>query len=416
MTKPESNATACAAATNKKEGALSRRAMLAGTGIGALTGGIGLAGGYALGQHGAVDAAATAAKKSRAAASTAAFSPWGKHQAGIETEPTSHVQLLAYKLQDGIDSAALQRMFRILTGDIEALTQGQAPLADSEPELVAEPARLTITVGVGRDLVRRVDAAKVPAWLGPLPAFTHDRLDARWNDGDLLLNLQCDNPLTLAHAARMLHRDIRSFVTPHWVQDGFQKPQGPGYPTGTGRNLMGQIDGTENPALGSSKFAAQVWIKQGWLAGGSALVLRRIRMELDTWEQVDRPGREQTIGRTLDTGAPLSGGSEHTPLDLTAKDENGHLKIPLYAHARRAHSASAREKFYRRGANYTYGQEAGLLFICYQRDPREQFIPVQQRLDELDMLNQWTAAIGSAVFAILPGWEKGGMLGETLFA
>ena len=44
-----------------------------------------------------------------------------------------------------------------------------------------------------------------------------------------------------------------------------------------------------------------------------------------------------------------------------------------------------------------------------------QFLPVQHRLAELDLLNEWTTPIGSAVFAIPPGCEEGGWIGEQLF-
>ena len=47
-----------------------------------------------------------------------------------------------------------------------------------------------------------------------------------------------------------------------------------------------------------------------WLRGGTTLVLRRIRMELETWDAADRVAREFTIGRRLDTGAPLTGRAE----------------------------------------------------------------------------------------------------------
>ena len=66
--------------------------------------------------------------------------------------------------------------------------------------------------------------------------------------------------------------------------------------------------------------------------------------------------------------------------------------------------------------NYDDGAEQGLLFACYQRDPLAQFVPIQRRLDELDLLNEWVTHTGSAVFAIPGGWRPGGMLGEALFA
>lgn len=348
----------------------------------------------------------------------------GAHQAGVMTAPVAHARYVAYTLRPESDRAALARMFRILTGDIEGLTSGRAPLADPEPELAARPSNLTITIGVGPELVRRIDASRVPEWLAPLPAFERDRLDGRHDGGDLLVLLQADDPLPLAHAARMLERDLRSFAEVRWSQQGFRQARG-AEPNGTTmRNLMGQVDGTINPAPLDEDFASLVWIGSGddrgdqptWVHGGSALVLRRIRMQLDTWDMVDRPGREQTIGRTLADGSPLTGGDEHTPVDFEATNANGLPVIPSYAHVRRAHSTDPSERIFRRSTNYDEGGESGLLFACYQRDPLTQFVPIQRRLDELDLLNEWVEHIGSAVFAILPGFTPDTGLGDTLFA
>ena len=72
----------------------------------------------------------------------------------------------------------------------------------------------------------------------------------------------------------------------------------------------------------------------------------------------------------------------------------------------------------RRGFNYDAsaagGTDAGLIFGSFQADPLTQFVPIQQRLAQADLLNLWTTPIGSAVFAIPPGCEPGGYLGETL--
>ena len=345
----------------------------------------------------------------------------GTHQAGIVTPPAAHIHYAAYELRPETDAHALQRMFRVLTGDIEGLTSGAAPLADPEPELASRPARLTVTIGVGEALVARA-GAQAPAWLAPLPAFEHDQLEARHGGGDLLVILQSDDPTALSHAARMLGRDIAGFATATWVQQGFRQARGAEADRRTMRNLMGQVDGTINPAPDADDFSTLVWLESdaGWLAGGSAFVLRRIRMELDTWDEVDRPGREQTIGRRLSDGSPLSapaqGSDEFTPADFEATDALGLSAISQAAHIRRAHSTDPNERIYRRAHSYDDGTEAGLLFGCYQRDPRTQFVPIQQRLDEADLLNQWVTHTGSGVYAILPGFDAGQMLGASLFA
>ncbi|PRI10791.1 Dyp-type peroxidase [Leucobacter massiliensis] len=343
----------------------------------------------------------------------------GPHQAGIVTAPAAHVRYVAYALREGVDRAALTRLFRILTGDVEGLTAGVAPLADSEPELAERPSKLTVTVGVGPGLVARAGAT-APGWLAPLPAFERDRLDGAHDGGDLLILIQADDPLPLAHAARMIDRELRSFVTPLWSQQGFRQARGSEADGTTMRNLMGQIDGTVNPDPSESGFEELVWIGEdgpAWLRGGSALVLRRIRMELDTWDQIGRVAREQTIGRRLSNGSPLTAppeAEEHTPIDFEAKDAKGLPVIPSFAHARRAHSEDPSERIFRRGANYDEGGESGLLFACYQRNPLRQFVPIQRRLDELDLLNEWVTHTGSAVFAILPGFEPGELIGAAL--
>lgn len=344
----------------------------------------------------------------------------GKHQAGIVSVQSAHVQYHSYLLHPETDAAALQRMFRVLTGDIEGLTSGFSPLADPEPELAARPARLSVTVGVGSKIAK-LAGREVPEWLAPLPKFSLDELGGGFDGGDLLIVLQADDPTPISHAARMIGRDLASFVVPLWVQRGFTHARGAEADGTTMRNLMGQIDGTVNPSPQVDDFEGLVWLGDGsdWLAGGSAFVLRRIRMELDTWDMVDRPGREASMGRRLSDGSPLSApaesASEHTPADFEAKNTLGLSSIGMAAHIRRAHSTDPAERIYRRASNYDDGTEAGLLFGCYQTDPHQQFVPIQQRLDEADLMNEWVTHTGSAVFAMLPGFAPGGMLGETLF-
>jgi len=312
-------------------------------------------------------------------------------------------------------------MMRLLTGDIEALTAGAAPLADPEPELAARPERLSVTDGVGPGFVDRVQPSQRPAWLAPLPAFDHDELGGGFDGGDLLLFVQADDPLPVAHAARMLHRDLDRFAEVAWVQQGFRQSRGSEAPGTTMRNLMGQVDGTVNPSPETDDdFDSLLWLTESdapaWAVDGTAFVLRRIRMELDTWDQVDRPGREQTVGRTLADGAPITNpnGGEHALVDFEAKNSLGFTLIGAAAHIRRAHSTDPSERIVRRTFNYDDDHEAGLLFGCFQRDPLRQFASIQRRLDEADMLNEWVTHTGSAVFVMLPGFQPGEVLGSAL--
>lgn len=405
-------------------------------GIGAAGAGALLGAGGAVGSRALRDAAAPPAPGGAATADTVASTGaggdlagfggealdcHGPHQAGITTRPAAHAVYAAFALLPETDAAALGRLLRVLTDDIEGLTSGAGPLADPEPELAARPARLTVTVGVGSEFVARA-GADVPAWLAPLPAFSRDRLSGTYDGGDLLLIVQADDLLPVSHALRMLGRDLAGFARPVWTQRGFRQARGAEGDGATMRNLMGQIDGTVNPAPGEDDFDGLVWLgsEAGPFEGGSAFVLRRIRMELDTWDRVDRPGREQSIGRRLADGSPLSApaetATERTPVDFDAKNSLGLSAIPLASHIRRAHSTDPGERIFRQAMNYDDGGESGLLFGCYQRDPLTQFVPIQQRLDEADLLNEWVTHTGSAVFAILPGFHRGERLGDSLFA
>jgi dye decolorizing peroxidase len=337
---------------------------------------------------------------------------------------------VAFDLAPTTDREALVRLMRLWTTDAERLSQGQPTLADTQPELAAAPARLTMTVGYGP---RLFDAAGLadqrPAWLAPLPPFEIDRLEDRWSGGDLLLHLAGDDPLAVAHAQRMALRSAAAFATVRWVQSGFVRGAGVASSATTPRNLMGQVDGTANPAL--EDFDDVVWVGAGsgapsWLEGGTGMVLRRIRMLLDTWDALDRGQQEQVIGRRLDTGAPLTGTAERDPPDFDAVGPDGLLVIPEFAHIRLAHATStaadapAGTRILRRPFSYDDGvlpdgsPDVGLLFAAYAADIGAQFVPIQQRLAEQDLLNTWTTPVGSAVFALPPGTQPGGWIGETL--
>lgn len=349
----------------------------------------------------------------------------GAHQAGVTTSPQTHALFVALDLKiDGRRSPreTLTAILQLWTADAARLTRGVAALADTEPELAQHPARLTVTVGLGPTVFARIGLSGLrPAAAAELPGFDTDRLETRWCGGDLLLQICADDPVATAYASRVLLKNVRTMAVQRWRQSGFRQARGTD-PTGaTMRNLMGQVDGTANLRT-DAQFDRHVWddgAQQGWFTGGTVLVLRRIRTELDTWDELDRTSKELTVGRRLETGAPLTGRREIDEPDLGAL-VGGIPVIPPNAHIALARHRNDDEQFLRRGYNYDHtpatGQttDCGLIFAAYQRDPGRQFVPVQQRLAAADALNRWITTIGSATFAILPGVPSGGYLGQTL--
>jgi len=397
---------------------VSRRGFLAGGAAAAASGAVGIAAGAA-----GASLAAEADLETFAASRQAEF--YGLHQSGIELDIQAVTNMVAFDIKESVNKADMLRWMRLLTDDIARLTAGEPVLADPAPELAIGAARFTAYVGFGPSLFSKLGLeAQMPEGFADLPAFGVDQLQERYSAGDVLIHIAADDPVVLAHGTRGLVRDSMPFASVRWVQPGFAHSPGM-IPAGlTHRNLMGQVDGTANPELGSSDFDSVVWIKDGpeWIQGGTLLVFRRIAMQLDTWDQLGTPSKEEVIGRKLSNGAPLTGERETDVPDLGARHPNGLLVIPEFAHIRRAAPQESGERIFRRPFSYDSGMnergsmDVGLLWTAYQRDISKQYLPIQRRLEQLDLLNQWTVPIGSAVFAIPGGVQGSELLAEALFS
>lgn len=349
----------------------------------------------------------------------------GAHQMGIETPIQAVTNMVAFDLLPDLSLKDMQRWMFLLTDDIRRMAAGEPVLADPAPELAIGAARFSAYVGFGPSLFRKLGIEdRMPAGLIDLPGFSIDALQDEFSGGDVLIHVSADDPLVLSHGVRNLVRDSLPFATVRWNQAGFAHSPGM-VPEGvTHRNLMGQVDGTANPALESDDFDEVVWIKDGprWIQGGTLLVFRRIAMQLDTWDQLSSFGKGEVIGRTLQSGAPLTGSKESDLPDYEARSTTGLKVIPEFAHIRRASNSGDGERIFRRPFSYEMpitkqgSMDVGLLWCAYQRNIEKQYLPMQLRLAELDLLNKWTLPIGSATFAIPRGVSGNEVIAEGLFS
>ncbi|MER5638357.1 iron uptake transporter deferrochelatase/peroxidase subunit [Kitasatospora sp. NPDC002227] len=392
----------------------SRRAVLGTAAAGVAAGlGAGLTGGRAL----AVDGAAPAL-------GTQQYAFHGPHQAGIVEPQQAKVQLAAFDLAPTAGRQGLRELMRHWSAAAERLTRGEA-IPGSEDFVAADagPCALTVTFGFGASLFDRTGlTASRPAALTPLPAFPEDALDPARSDGDLWVQIGADDALVVFHAHRALLRAAAGLATQRWQMSGFSRSPGATAKPLTTRNLMGQLDGTNNPRPGAKDFDGKVFATgPDWFAGGSYLVQRRIRMLLDNWDNLPTDRQERVIGRRKQDGAPLSGGTEHTPADLTAQHPDGTLAIPADAHIRiAAPAANGGAAMLRRGFSYADGTgpdgrpDAGLLFLAFQADPAHGFVPVQRRLARGDSLSRFLRHEASGLYAVPPGAPEGGYVGQQL--
>ncbi|MFI9720901.1 iron uptake transporter deferrochelatase/peroxidase subunit [Streptomyces sp. NPDC052396] len=353
----------------------------------------------------------------------------GSHQAGIAEPAQAHGHLMAFDLAPGADRKAAAALLRRWSATAAALMAGEVPQDDrTGVALDAGPSSLTVTFGFGRGFFDRTGlAAKRPAALEPLPAFTQDALDSRRSDGDLWVQIGADDALVAFHALRLLQRQADGAARLRWQMNGFNRTPGATDRPRTARNLMGQVDGTNNPKPSDAGFAAKIFVPgdhsgpDGWMAGGSYAVVRRIRMLLDSWDGLSLERQEKVIGRRKSDGAPLSGGTETTPADLEKVLPDGSLAIAGDAHIRVAAPASNQgAAMLRRAFSYHDGfredgaPDAGLLFVAWQADPMKGFVPVQRKLDRGDGLSRFLRHEASGLFAVPGGCAKGEYVGQRL--
>ncbi len=371
----------------------------------------------------------------------------GRHQGGVATTLQTHTYFAAFDLTTAKrdDVSALLKTW---TQAAERLTQGQsldhdgdraAPAPDSGETQGLSPARLTLTFGLGPSLFvkdgqdRFELARRRPQALIDLPRFAGDQLVPQRTGGDLCIQACADDPQVTFHAVRQLTRLASSIAQTRWVQNGFL----PGFATGqTPRNLMGFKDGTLNVGVKDVRTMDQfVWVGDeggAWMRGGSYMVARPIRIALEHWDRMKLGFQEQTVGRHKASGATLGGQHEFEPLDLARNDADGNPLTPENAHARlAAPESNDGAQILRRSYSYDNGVsfvaerwppwrqgmelDAGLMFVCYQRDPRTGFVKIFDKMSKFDMMNQFTTHVGGGLFAVPGGIERGRYVAQSLF-
>jgi deferrochelatase/peroxidase EfeB len=416
-------------------GGLSRRGLLALAGA--------AAGGLAVG--GASGAAVGAAATTTPAGTATTYPFFGDHQAGITTPAQDRLHFAAFDVSRTTNRVDLIELLQDWTYAAARLTQGLdvsedgavggpdvAPPDDTGEAQGLPAAGLTITFGFGPSLFTTADgtdrfgiADRRPAALVNLPHFSGDTLDERISGGDLCIQACADDPQVAVHAIRNLSRIAFGRAGLRWSQLGFGRTSSTSTSQVTPRNLFGFKDGTANiKAEDPTTVTEQVWADASdgadWMAGGSYLVARKIRMIIETWDRASLGEQERIIGRTKGEGGPLSGGTEFAEPEFDASPS---AAISHDAHVRLAHpDSNDGAQLLRRGYNFVDGNDelgrlnAGLFFLCFQRDPRTQFIPIQKQLGRSDLLNEYIRHVGSGIFAVPGGIRKGGWVGSALFS
>ncbi|WP_207843343.1 iron uptake transporter deferrochelatase/peroxidase subunit [Williamsia soli] len=443
MIEPEGGATdqTPSPGTEHRTG-VTRRVVLGAAGVGVVA--AAAAGGVAVGRSTAAESAADVR------AHIVPF--YGRRQAGIITEAQDRLHFASFDVitddrDELIDmlkrwTAAAERMTRGLdTVEGGALGLGDyTPPADTGEALGLSAASLTLTIGFGPGLfgpsaanptgVDRFGLAdRKPAALQDLPAFVADAIERPRSFGDIGVQACSDDPQVAVHAIRNLARMGFGVVSVRWSQLGFGRTSSTTTTQTTPRNMFGFKDGTSNiKADDTAALDQHVWVAGSdnppgaqWMTGGTYLVARRIRMDVEPWDRAMLLEQEQIVGRFKGNGAPLGKVDEFDDPDFNIGDGTGPL-IARNAHVRLAHPDNlGGVRILRRGYNFTDGSDgfghldAGLFFIAYCRDAHTQFVPMQRALASKDAMMEYLMHTGTALFACPPGLQEGEYWGQHLF-
>jgi putative iron-dependent peroxidase len=254
---------------------------------------------------------------------------------------------LVAKLNPGSENRAILRSF---CGDLAALVRA-VEFRDLE-------GGLSCVIGFGSDAWDRLFGRPRPV---ELHTFREIRAGARHavsTPGDLLFHIRAKRMDLSFELATQIMTRIGSAVSPVDEVQGFRYFDD--------RDLMGFVDGTENPRGAAAAEAVVVGEEDSEFAGGSYVIVQKYLHDLDAWNALSIETQERIIGRTKLSDIELDDSVKPTSAHsaLTTIVENGkEVKI-----------LRDNMPFGRPG----YG-EFGTYFIGYSRSPRT----IEQMLENM---------------------------------
>jgi porphyrinogen peroxidase len=250
-------------------------------------------------------------------------------------------------------------------------------------------ASLSCVVGVGSDAWDRVYGGGRPAYLHPFAEIRGERHTAPATPGDLFLHIKAEQlDLCFELASRVTQRLHGSATVVDEVH---------GFRYFDRRDLLGFVDGTENPVGTAVDSALLVGDDDPDFAGGSYVVIQKYLHDLTAWNAMSVEHQEAAVGREKLSDIELpdeqKAGGAHTAL-TSIEDEDG-TELQILRDNMPFGSVSGGDG----GAG-----EYGTYFIGYTRNPaviermlRNMFVGDPPGTTDL-LLEVSTAATGSLFF------------------
>jgi porphyrinogen peroxidase len=210
-------------------------------------------------------------------------------------------------------------------------------------------AELTCVVGVGARAWDRLFGSPRPAELHPFRELSGSRHSAPATAGDLFFHLRAHRLDLCFELAQRLTSRLTGLA--HVVDEVH------GFRSFDERDLLGFVDGTENPEGTAADEAVLIEDEDPRFAGGSYLLVQKYVHDLVTWDALPVEEQERVIGRTklsdLELSDELKPANSHVALNTIVDEDGEQQQIMRF--------------------NMPFGRvgtgEFGTFFICYARSP-----------------------------------------------
>lgn len=243
---------------------------------------------------------------------------------------------------------------------------------------------LSCIMGVGSDAWDRLFGLPRPAELHPFREIRSGARHAVSTAGDLIFHIRAKRiDLCFELATQIMERLAGAVSTADEVH---------GFRYFDERDLLGFVDGTENPSGSAAADAVFIGQEDPAFAGGSYVIVQKYLHDLDAWNKVPIEAQEKIIGRTKLSDVELDDSVKPTSAHnaLTVIEENGReIKI-----------LRDNMPFGRPGSG-----EFGTYFIGYSRSPRT----IEQMLENMfvgrppgnyDRILDFSTAVTGSLFFI----------------
>jgi porphyrinogen peroxidase len=275
-------------------------------------------------------------------------------QSGLPPAPQAVVQALtraAIFLVATVNSGSANReVVRSFCGDLPALLRAVG-FRDIEGDL-------SCVMGIGSDAWDRLFGQPRPAELHPFREFKAGSRHAMATPGDLLFHIRAKRMDLCFELATQIMARLGEAVAVVDEVHGFRYFDD--------RDLIGFVDGTENPTAQTAIDAAYLGAEDALFAGGSYVIVQKYLHDVAGWNTLSTETQERIIGRTK-----LS----DIELDDAVK--------PTFSHSALTTIVEDGKEIKIIRANMPFGRvgekEFGTYFIGYARSPRT----IEQMLENM---------------------------------